>query len=180
MTTNFQLLMLSPNLLRSQIAYMVVGGQGGREGGVQDEQLPTFDAESKSAEIPNSLYGGGVFMTANFQPLMLSPNLLRSQIPYTLGGGGWGGFMTTNFQLLMLSPNLLRSQIPYNGGGGGGRGWFHDGQLPTFDAESKSAKIPNCLYGWEFMTTNFQLLMLNPNRLRSQIPYTLAGGGGGC
>ena len=53
MTTNFQLLMLSPNLLRSQIPYMV------GKGVVHDEQLPTFDAESKSAKIPNSLYTGG-------------------------------------------------------------------------------------------------------------------------
>ena len=34
-------------------------------GGVHDGQLPTFDAESKSAKIPKSLSGGG--------------------------GGGWGG-----------------------------------------------------------------------------------------
>ena len=113
MTTNFQLLMLSPNLLRSQIPYMVGGGGGfmmtnfqllsaesksadipnsvygggGGGGGVHDNQLPTFDAESKSAKIPNSLYAGGkgVFMTTNFQLLMPSPNLLRSQIAYMLG-----------------------------------------------------------------------------------------------
>ena len=50
--------------------------------------------------------------------------------------------MTANFQLLMLSPNLLKSQSPFMVGGG-----VHDGQLPTFDAESKSAKIPKSLYG---------------------------------
>ena len=32
---------------------------GGGGGGVHDSQLPTFDAESKSAKIPKSLYGGG-------------------------------------------------------------------------------------------------------------------------
>ena len=56
------------------------------------------------------------------------------------GGGGVGN------QLLMLSPNLLKSRIPMSrlgrGGGVGGRGeggvWW-----PTFDAESKFAKIPN-------------------------------------
>ena len=67
---------------------------------------------------------------------MLSPNLLKSQ---SLVGGG-GGCITANFQLLMLSPDLLKSQSPFTVGGGGGG--CHDGQLPTFDAESKSAKIP--------------------------------------
>ena len=83
MTAKFQLLMLSPNLLKSQIPY--VSGGGG--GGVSDGQLPTFDAESKSAKIPNSLC--------------------------EWGGGGVG-----------------------------------DGQLPTFDTESKFAKIPKSLCGW--------------------------------
>ena len=50
MTTNFQLLMLSPNLLKSQ---SLMGG------GVHDDQLPTFDAESKSVKIPKSGGGGG-------------------------------------------------------------------------------------------------------------------------
>ena len=83
MTANFQLLMLSPNLLKSQSPFMVVGG-----GGVCDGQLPTFDAESKSAKIPKSLYGGGGgCVMANFQLLMLSPNLLKSKNPFTVGGG---------------------------------------------------------------------------------------------
>ena len=55
-------------------------------------------------------------------------------------GEGEGGCMAANFQLLMNSPNLLKSQSPVEGG-------VHDGQLPTFDAESKSAKIPKSLYG---------------------------------
>ena len=64
---------------------------GGGGGGFWD-QLPTSDAESKSAKIPNSLYsGGGWGVGSNFQLLMLSPNLLKSQIPYTVGGGGGGG-----------------------------------------------------------------------------------------
>ena len=54
-----------------------------------------------------------------FQLLMLSPNLLKSQIPY-VGGGGKGGRKMWTFQLLMLSPNLLKSQIPYVSMGGGG------------------------------------------------------------
>ena len=51
---------------------------------MHDGQLPTFDAESKSAKISKSLY--------------------------VWGGGGGGGSVTANFQLLMLSPNLLKSQ----------------------------------------------------------------------
>ena len=56
-------------------------------------------------------------MTANFQLLMLSPNLLKFQNP-VWGGGGGERCMTANFQLLMLSPNLLKSQIWWRGGGG--------------------------------------------------------------
>ena len=62
MTSNFQLLMLSPNLLKSQI-----WGGGGCMTGGGEIQLPTFDAESKSAIIPNLVGGGGGYMTANFQ-----------------------------------------------------------------------------------------------------------------
>ena len=62
----FQLLMLSPNLLKSQIPY--VGGGWGVECGPSN-----FDAESKSAKITNSLcrFGGGGrgVKRTNFQPL---------------------------------------------------------------------------------------------------------------
>ena len=77
----------------------------------------------------------------NFQLLMLSPNLLKSKIPMSGGGGVVGG---TNFQLLMLSPNLLKSKIPMSGGvGWGGDCWWN--QFPTFDAQSKFAKIQNSM-----------------------------------
>ena len=76
--------MLSPNLLNSQIPY--VGGRG-----VENADFPTFDTESKSAKIPNSLCGqgggGGVGRAQTFK-ILLSPNLLKSQIPYAAGGGG--------------------------------------------------------------------------------------------
>ena len=49
------------------------------------DQLPTFGAESKAAKIPYTV--GGV---TNFQLLMLSPNLLKTQIPIWWGGGGGG------------------------------------------------------------------------------------------
>ena len=51
-------------------------------------------------------WGGGVVET-NFQLLMLSPNLLKSQIPMS----GWGGGGCGNqFPTLILSPNLLKSK----------------------------------------------------------------------
>ena len=43
-------------------------------------------------------------------------------------------------------------------------------QLPTFDAESKSAKIPNLVRGGE-RVTNFQLLILSLNLLKSKNTY---------
>ena len=159
--TNFQLLMLSPNLLKSQIPILVRGGGGLvmtnfqllmhssnllksqspiMVRGVSNDQFPTFDAESKPAEIPKSHYSGGRGLAiSNFQLLMLSPYLLKSQSPIVVGGGG---LTMTNFQLLMLSPNLLKSQIPILVRGGVG-----DDQFPTFDAEFKSAKIPKSHYG---------------------------------
>ena len=91
--TNLQLLMLSPNLLKTQISYRVGWGRG------VGDQLPTFDAESKSAQNPNS--------------------------QYSVGGGRGGGFVN---------------------------------RLPTFDAESKSTKNPNSLYhGKGGLVTNFHL-----------------------
>ena len=50
METNFQLLMLSSNLLKSKIPMCRVGGGGGIDG----NQFPTFDAEFKFAKIQNS------------------------------------------------------------------------------------------------------------------------------
>ena len=70
---------------------------------MHDGQLPTFDVESKSAKIPKVPlvgvgWGGGV-VKSNFQFLMPSPNLLKSQSPFSGGGGGG----KSNFQFLMLS-----------------------------------------------------------------------------
>ena len=53
--------------------------------------------------------------------------------------------MTVNFQLLMLSPNPLKSKNPYVPGGWSVGEGLHNSQLPTFDAESKSAKIQKSL-----------------------------------
>ena len=92
---NFQLLMLSPNLLKSQIP-MLGGGRGEGEGGWWN-QLPTFDTEFKFAKIQNSRVQWGMG-----------------------GGGGIGG---PNFQLLMVSPNFPKKKkfsgkkVPGNGFG---------------------------------------------------------------
>ena len=88
--------------------------------------------------------------------------------------------MMTNFQLLMLSPNLLKSQSPV-GVGMGGWGEVHDGQVPTFDAESKSAKIPKSSWGQGgrgCMMTNFQL-PTDAESKSAKIPKSDGGGGGG-
>ena len=60
---------------------MFWGGEGGS--GIN---VPTFDTESKSAKMQNSLYplGGEGCPGSMFQLLMLSPNLLKRKIPYVL------------------------------------------------------------------------------------------------
>ena len=85
--------MPSSNLLKSKIPMLRVGGWVGVRGGWGWwNQLSTFDAEFKFAQI---------------------------QISYFQGGGGERGLVAgTNFQLLMLSSNLLKSKIPISGGGG--------------------------------------------------------------
>ena len=97
------------------------------------DQLPTFDAESKNAQIQKSHYGGGWGLVTNFQLLILSPNLQKSHPKSHYGGRG--------FQLLMLSPKMLKSQSPFTGG------WGLVTNFQTFDAESKNAKIPKSHYG---------------------------------
>ena len=149
--SNFQLLMLSPNLLKSKIPMLRVGREGG---GVGVNQFPTFDAESKFAKIQNS----------------------------HVEGGGGGRLVETNFQLLMLSSNLLKSKILMLRVGGWVVGGVSVNQFPTFDAESKFAKIQNFHVegGWVgggSVESNFQLLMLSPNLLKSQIPMLRMSGG---
>ena len=89
METNFQLLMLSSNLLKSKIPM-----SGGWGGGGWWNQFPTFDAEFKFAKVQNSHVEGGwagVVGGTSFQLLMLSPNLLKSKIPMSGGWVGGGG-----------------------------------------------------------------------------------------
>ena len=76
----------------------------------------------------------------------------------------------------MLSLTLLKSKIPISRGGGV---WWN--QLSTFDAEFKFAKIQNSHF-WGVGgggRTNFQLLMLSSNLLKSKIPISGWVGGGG-
>ena len=70
--------------------------------------------------------------------LMLSPKIIKSQIPITVGGGGG----SKNY-FLMLSPKIIKSQIAITVGGGGGGGGV---QKLIFHAESKNHKIPNSHY----------------------------------
>ena len=111
--------------------YSWVRGGGGE---VQD-QLPNFDAESKSAKIPNSLHGGcgsakipnfrcggerGLF-TTNFQLLMRSPNLLKSQIPCMVGCGGAVGVpakLQSKLSKPESKPKFPVSEEVWGGGGG--------------------------------------------------------------
>ena len=61
---------------------------------------------------------------------------------------------------------------------GGGGGWWN--QLSTFDTEFKFAKIQNSYVQWGggqgVGRTNFQLLMLSSNLLKSKIPMSVGGG----
>ena len=62
-----------------------------------------------------------------------------------VGGGewGWGGkWWTSNFGCWVQTAKIPNSYTAGRGGGG-----VVNDKLPTFDAESKSAKIPNSLYG---------------------------------
>ena len=59
-------------------------------------------------------------------------------------------------------------------------GGVNGNQFPTFDAEFKFAKIPNSHVegaGGGSVETNFQLLMLSSNLLKSKIPMFRVGGG---
>ena len=80
--------------------------------------------------IPNSLYGkvGG-----GWQPTFNAESKSAKNPKFPIGGEGG----LTNFQLLMPSPNLLKSPNSLYGGAGGGVG----DQLPTFNAESRSAQF---------------------------------------
>ena len=119
-------------------------------------------------------------MESNFQLLMLSPNLLKSKIPMSRGGG----LVETNFQILMLSSNSLESQIPMSsgveGGGLGGRR-FGGNQFPkvnlNFSKSSPEVKFPLCGGGGG----GSQLKQKSTSKFQSQIlsRYSYFRGGEG-
>ena len=132
--------------------------------GFHGNLFPTFDAESKFAKIPNShVKGGWGFMETNFQLLMPSPNLLKSQIlMLRVGGvlwkpisnfwcwvqicyvcyvGGGGGFVETNFQKStsnFLSP-VLNWNFHFVGWGVGGQ--LQQSQLQNFKVNSWASNV---------------------------------------
>ena len=121
----------------------------GGGGGVWWNKFPTFDTESKFDKIHNShvwLVGGGGWN--QFPTYNAESKFAKIQNSHVwLGGGGVCGI---NFQLLMPSPNLLKSKLPMFGGGGGEGSvcvcvW---NQFPTFDTESKFAKIQTSHVWW--------------------------------
>ena len=133
----FHLLMLSQNLLKYKICNTHLGGGGPRI------NVPTFDAEFKSAKIQNSLClgpgeEGGLWsmfqlLNAEFKSAK-TPNS-----PCLVGGGGCLGSM---FQLFMLSQNLLKPQIRHVWWGG--RWELFGINVPTFYAVQicKNPKFP--------------------------------------
>ena len=153
-----QLLMLSPKMLKSpKFTFSQVG-----EGAWQ----PTFDAESKNAKIPNSHLAGGKCWQPTFdaesknpnfiflqvwrrgsvgsQLLMLSPEMLKSQIHiFTRVNGWWSTFDAESKNPKIPNSHFCRC--------GKGEGW-----QPTFDAESRNAKIPNSHFcRWGGLAANF-------------------------
>ena len=107
------------------------------------------------------------------QLLMLSPEMLKFQIHIFAGGGGWWptfdaesknakkvpnshfhrwerGPTFVGSQILMLSPKMLKSQIHIFAGGPtfDAESRWGDWQ-PTFDAESKNAKIQIHIFAGE-------------------------------
>ena len=103
--TNFQLLMLSLNLLKSKIPMSMGGG-----GGCWWNQLSTFDAEFKFAKIQNFHVwwrGVGFGWWNQLSTFDAEFKFAKIQNSHVWWGGGVGG---TNFQLLMLSPNLLKKK----------------------------------------------------------------------
>ena len=88
--TNFQLLMLSSNLLKSKIPMLGVGGWLG--GGVGGNQFLTFDAEFKFTKIQNSHVegGGGVFGGNQFPTFDAEFIFVKIQNSHVEGGGGGG------------------------------------------------------------------------------------------
>ena len=146
-------------------SHLGVGGGGGVR-----FQLSTYDAEFKSPKIPKFHFfggGGSWVLGSNFQLLMLSPNLLKSQSLIS-GGRGWDAI----FDAESKSAKIQKSYI-WEGGGGGC-------QFPTSDAESKFAKkkisvevLLNIFQVFGQKVCWFQKPRLNSSRTRTTTKSTI-------
>ena len=120
-------------MLKSQI-HIFTGGRG--------HQQPTFDAKSINAKILTSLFCRWEGWWPTFDAESKNPNFIFLQV-WRRGSVG--------SHLLMLSPKMLKSHIHIYSRCGKGEGW-----QPTFDAESRNAKIPNSHFcRWGGLAANF-------------------------
>ena len=111
--TNFQLLMLSSNLLKSKNSYVQGGGGGGGSGvGGTNFQFLMLSSNLLKSKIlmSGSGWGGGGELVNQLSTFDAEFKLAKIQNSHVWLGGG-GGVGGTNFQLLMLSPNLLKKKI---------------------------------------------------------------------
>ena len=123
MEMNFQLLLLSPNLLKSKVPIL--------EGGVRGNQFPTFVTESKFAKIQSFHFhmGGGTHGN-QFPTFVTEYKFAKIQSSHFFWGGGAHG---NHFATFVAESKFAKIQSSHFWGGGGG--WWN--QFPTFDAESK-------------------------------------------
>ena len=160
-----QLLMLSPEMLKSQIPISGVGG------------WPTFDAESGNAKIPNfHFFLGGWWPTFDAESR-------NAQIPNSHLGGraGWRGagknqFPKVNFKFSKSSPELK-----FQWGGGGGSGWqkpISKNQL-QISKSSPELKFPFLRWGGGGVSRNqFPKVNFKFCKSISELKFPFLGGGG--
>ena len=111
METNFQLLMLSPNLLKSKVPIL---GEG--EFVETNFQLLLLSPNLLKSRVP--FWGWGGLLETNFQLLLLSPNLLKSKVPIFWGGGGACGNQFPTFDAESKFAEIQSFHFPEGGGGG--------------------------------------------------------------
>ena len=112
MGSNFQLLLLRPNLLKSKVPI----SRGGGGGGGTNFQLLLLSLNLLESKVPIFGVGGGRFMETNFQLLFLRPNLLKSKVPIFRGGGGGHG---NQFPTFVAETKFAEIQSSHFWGGGG-------------------------------------------------------------
>ena len=155
METNFQLLILSPNL------------QGGGW-----KPILNFDAESKFGKIPNShVQGDGVGVGGNHFPTF-DPESKFAKFP-CLGGCWWKPI--SNFWSWVWICSNLKFPCP----GGGGRGLWK----PIFKSQLQSLVLSWNFHfqGWEVGEVSGQLQQKSTSKFQSKLSaeISISGGGGG-